>query len=108
MSRDALVVGINRYQWQGLPNLRSPARDAEAIAQILEKSGDFQVQRLPEFLNPFENHAPRIARHKEVTLEHLEAALVQLFNSEAETALFFFSGHGLRKEGETHEGFLAT
>ena len=108
MSRDALVVGINCYQWEGLPNLRSPAKDAEAIAQILEKSGDFQVQRLPEFLNPFENHAPRIARHKEVTLEHLEAALVQLFNSEAETALFFFSGHGLRKEGETHEGFLAT
>ncbi len=108
MSRDALVVGINCYQWEGLPNLRSPAKDAENIAQILEKYGDFQVWRLPEFLNPFENYAPRIARHRGVTLEQLEAALVRLFNSEAETALFFFSGHGLRKEEETYEGFLAT
>ena len=32
MSRDALVVGINCYQYSGLPNLNSPALDAEAIA----------------------------------------------------------------------------
>ena len=32
---DALVVGINTYHWTGLKKLRSPATDAEAIAQQL-------------------------------------------------------------------------
>ena len=36
MARDALVVGINCYQYLGLPNLNSPALDAEAIALSLE------------------------------------------------------------------------
>ncbi len=34
MSRDALVVGINTYNH--LQNLKSPARDAEAVAQSSE------------------------------------------------------------------------
>ncbi len=112
MSRDALVVGINRYQWEGLQNLRAPARDAEAIAQMLEKHGDFRVWRLPEFLNPFENNARRVHWHQEVTLEQLEEAVVRLFKPEgmtvSDTALLFFSGHGLRKERGIPEGFLAT
>jgi len=36
MARDALVVGINCYQYLGLPNLNSPALDAEAIALSME------------------------------------------------------------------------
>ena len=36
MARDALVVGINTYQYSGLPKLNSPALDAEAIALSLE------------------------------------------------------------------------
>ena len=51
MARDALIVGINRYQYQGLPNLNSPALDAEAIAVLLEQYGDFRVTRLPEAVN---------------------------------------------------------
>jgi len=47
MSRDALIVGINSYQY--LNSLKAPASDAEAIAQMLEQNGDFtKVQRLPE------------------------------------------------------------
>jgi hypothetical protein len=46
MIRDALVVGINSYQAEGLSNLQSPAEDAEAIASILEQHGEFNVQKL--------------------------------------------------------------
>ena len=39
MSKDALIVGINNYRYEGLKNLPSPAEDAEAIASILEQHG---------------------------------------------------------------------
>lgn len=112
MLRDALVVGINAYRYDGLQPLRSPAADAEAIAQALETHGEFRVWRLPEVINPFEGNTRRVARRQEVTLETLEASLVQLFKPEGQhfpdTALFFFSGHGLRKQRGIQEGYLAT
>jgi len=110
MSREALVVGINTYQQ--LPSLNASAGDAEAIAQLLEKHGDFRVHRLPAFQDPFDNHAPRVARNQGVSLVELEDALVHLFKPDSrsipDTAVFFFSGHGLRKQRGIQEGFLAT
>jgi uncharacterized protein YjbI with pentapeptide repeats len=110
MARDALVVGINRYQYQGLPNLNSPALDAEAIAVLLEKYSDFRVTRLPEAIN--EEKQPYIAQGLELGLDNLEKALEKLFMPEGrsipDTALFYFSGHGLRKQRGVSEGFLAS
>jgi len=110
MSREALVVGINGYTH--LPALNAPAGDAEAIAQILEQQGDFRVWRLPFFNDPFEGNAHRVARNQMVSLVQLEDALVQLFKPDSksvpDTALFFFSGHGLRKQRGIQEGFLAS
>ncbi|MBE9101768.1 caspase family protein [Vacuolonema iberomarrocanum] len=77
MSREALVVGINSYQH--LPPLNASAGDAEAIAQFLERHGDFRVRRLPQFQDPFEHNAQRVARNQGVSLVQLEEALVQLF-----------------------------
>ncbi len=49
MSRDALVIGINQYVY--LNHLQTPAADAEAIAQLLEKDGNFDViRRFPEMV----------------------------------------------------------
>ncbi|WP_392533733.1 caspase domain-containing protein [Nostoc sp. C117] len=112
MSRDALVVGINKYNFSGLSALRSPANDAEAIAKRLSEAGNFHVQRLPQFLNPFEDDVPQISPNQEIKLADLEKALEKLFYPEGrsipDTALFYFSGHGLRKDGRIKEGFLAT
>ncbi|MDM8557922.1 caspase family protein [Candidatus Parabeggiatoa sp. HSG14] len=48
MSRDALVIGINQYAYpKQLAPLKTPEADVEAIAQLLEKYGDFDVHRLP-------------------------------------------------------------
>jgi len=38
MKRHALVVGINQYPF--LSDLKTPAADAEAIAQLMETYGD--------------------------------------------------------------------
>jgi hypothetical protein len=110
MTRDALVVGINVYTQQSLGNLHAPAEDAEAIAQRLEQYGGYTVRRLPEVQA---ENGIRVGQKTKVTNKELEDALVQLFNpsgqSLPETALLFFSGHGIRKDsGGIQEGFLAT
>lgn len=111
MLRDALVVGINSYQAEGLRNLQAPAEDAEAIALILERHGEFNIQRLPEAIDK-ETQKPYIATTVKLKLADLKKALVQLFKPEGhnlpDTALFYFSGHGLRDTLGIQEGFLAT
>ncbi len=106
MSRDALVVGLNHYQC--LPGLQAPAHDAEAIAQRLGHDGEFRVQRGPEMIV---DGQPCVGQTG-MTLRELEAALVKLFKPNGanvpETALFYFSGHGIQKEAGISEGFLAT
>ncbi|NJL61102.1 MAG: hypothetical protein HC903_03770 [Methylacidiphilales bacterium] len=112
MSRDALVVGINTYSYERLSNLTAPGQDAEAVAKLLEDYGDFNVRRLPVTPDK-ENNIPRVALGRKVTLTQLEDAIAQLFKPEGrnipDTALLYFSGHGLRKSrGGIHQGFLAT
>ena len=111
MNRKALVVGINTYRYKGLNNLKSPAQDAEAVAQLLEKYGDFKVTRLP-LIKDKDNDTVKVDDKTEVTLTEFEDAIAQLFTSEkqpTDTVLLYFSGHGLRKtKGGVQEGFLAT
>jgi WD40 repeat protein/energy-coupling factor transporter ATP-binding protein EcfA2 len=118
--REALVVGINRYpllkdeKSRKPKHLEKPATDAEAIAQMLEKYGNFRVRRLPEnFFQGEYRVDPNPSPQNLVTVPVLEAAIAELFNppgfSLPNTALLFFAGHGLRKEqGGVTEGFLAT
>ena len=117
MKREALVVGINSYPLLSLAlsrdaNLTTPATDAEAIAQLLEKYGQFHVTRLPEIYLEGER---QVDSQGEVITEQLEAAIANLFTppdkiSLPDTALLFFAGHGQRYQhpGEIFEGYLAT
>ena len=107
MSRDALVVGINTYQ--NLPNLQAPAQDAEAVARCLESFGECRVVRLPEAIT---QQKPAISQRGGVTTAMLEAALIKLFKPAGknipQTAIFFYSGHGLQRQAGIQEGYLAT
>ncbi|MDJ0701952.1 MAG: caspase family protein [Leptolyngbyaceae cyanobacterium MO_188.B28] len=107
MSRDALIVGINRYQT--LPALKAPARDAEAIANSLQVHGEFRVQRMPEVIQAGK---PAIGARTAVTSQALEEALIRLFKPKGknipQTAVFYFSGHGIQREAGIREGYLAT
>jgi uncharacterized caspase-like protein len=98
MTRAALVVGINTYTH--FRDLKAPAQDAEAIAHRLQQDGEFKVTRLPEALvKENEQLHPAIGETLAVPQAQLEAALKQLFRSDSaqipDTALFYFSGHGL-------------
>lgn len=107
MSRDALVVGVNAYQ--KLPRLNAPAADAEAIAQMLENHGECRVYRLPEVIQAGK---PAISSQAGVTTQQLETALIRLFKPAGknvpQTAIFYYSGHGLQRHAGVREGYLAT
>ncbi len=118
MNRDALVVGINQYPFlkdtptSKAKHLKTPANDAEAIAQRLEEYGGFRVRRLPETIQEGQRQVTG-ATGALVQADTLEDAIIQLFNpvgeSVPQTALLYFIGHGLRKNrGGVTEGFLAT
>ena len=108
INREALVIGVNQYSF--LEHLKTPARDAEAVAQLLETYGGFRVRRLPA---SYHDGALRVDPNKPLKMSELKAAVAQLFNPEGsnipEAALLFFSGHGLRDSfGGVTEGYLAT
>ncbi len=116
MNRQALVVGINLYPQlkdsSNRPiNLKKPAADAEAIAQLLEIYGNFEVTRFPVIEI---NGSPQIdttPKSRSAKTTALKEAISNLFNPEnniPETALLFFSGHSLQEErGGVKESFLA-
>jgi len=112
MSRNALVVGISSYQH--LHPLKAPVVDATEIAQRLEKDGDFKVQRLPERIIETTDgkKQPSVSATQHVTQRQLMQSLEQLFLPKSqqipETALFYFSGHGLASENGHDKGYLAT
>ncbi|MEM8638219.1 MAG: pentapeptide repeat-containing protein [Cyanobacteria bacterium P01_G01_bin.54] len=112
MSRDALVVGINTYSH--LRDLKAPAIDAEAIAQQLQQDGDFQtIRRLPEaIIQDNDQKQSTIAQTVALSQQQLEAELEQLFlpgsQQAPDTALFYFSGHGLPDTKGYDQGYLAT
>jgi uncharacterized caspase-like protein len=106
MSRDALVVGINTYDC--LPHLTAAATDAEAIAQLLSRHGGFNPWRLPDVVK---EETAQVGRATPVTVRELEEAIERLFLPKSQqlpdTALLYFSGHGLRKNRGVTDGFLA-
>lgn len=107
MSRDALIVGINKYHH--IASLKAPAHDAESVAQCLGQNDNFRVRRLPVKV---EDKQEALSLQQQLTAEDLEDALIRLFTPEGnnypETALFYFSGHGLRRTRGVPEGYLAT
>ena len=112
MKRYALVIGIAEYSTRnGLNNLEKPPSDAEAVARVLEKYGEFQdIKRLPE--NWISRDCCEVGR-TELTSEVLTEALRKFLLEQAANseALIYFSGHGIAvfdRLSEDKEGFLAT
>lgn len=70
MSRDALIVGINSYQY--LPQLKAPVSDAEAMAQRLEQDGEFKVWRRPEYIDQAHGNQPVVSATQSVSQLQLE------------------------------------
>ena len=112
MRIEALVVGINEHVFEPGLNLEAPVKDAEAIAEMLEKYGKFHVQGLPKDYD--ETGRERFISHGLVNRKNLKKKISNLFNPISkneipDVALFFFAGHGhVTAEGGIREGFLVT
>lgn len=91
--RRALIVGINNYPTSPLAGC---VNDANAIATILESNGDgspnFGIRNMT-------------SENVTVTRSVLREAIEQLFSSDSEMALLYFSGHGYIK---STGGYLVT
>ena len=113
--RNALVVGINQYPFLEdattgqAKHLRTPASDAEAIAQLLEADdNNFRVRRFP--CSEIDGKL-QVDPDKLVKAEELSNEITKLFLTEdgRNTALLFFAGHGLPKPlGKLKKILLAT
>ncbi|MGB3615999.1 MAG: caspase family protein [Elainellaceae cyanobacterium] len=107
MSRDALIIGINRYDREALDGLTVPSKDAERVAQMLDQHSAFRITRLPEYTDANGNR--KVGKQTKVTVDDLRTAITHLFTPDGdnipEAALLYFSGHGLR---ENEQGYLAT
>lgn len=92
--KKALIVGIDAYS--NIQPLAGCVNDAIAIANVIEKNGDgspnFSIKQLTS------NDAV-------VDAATLQAAIEELFTGDAETALFYFAGHGFINQ-ETNSGYI--
>lgn len=89
MDRMALVVGVDYYSDQHIQNLSGCVNDAREVARLLKYNGDSSRSRnfdCKELYAIDPSHAVNRAVIKD------EAR--RLFQSKAEIALFYFSGHG--------------
>ncbi|MGK7925124.1 MAG: GAF domain-containing protein [Spirulina sp.] len=107
MTRYALIIGIPEYQ--NFAPLPKTAADAETIAGILERYGDFCVERLPKKVNPQRDDYSLKAGM--VTEEQFWDEL-QTFRERAKQkdALIYFTGHGFTLAGfsRKQKSYLAT
>ncbi|MBE9115991.1 caspase family protein [Lusitaniella coriacea LEGE 07157] len=109
MDRYALVIGISQYQSATLSPLPKAAMDAENVAQLLEKRGNFRVERLPRVWNRSQNRfeVGDLPVTRTEVIDALKTLLLKCAtNSEA---LIYFSGHGFKiyDELDEQQGFLA-
>lgn len=94
--RKALIVGINHYRHG--PSLYGCVDDAHAVKSVLERHADGSVNfdvRLLTGTGPSD----------EVERSQLREQIQTLFAGDAETALFYFAGHG---HIETTGGYILT
>ncbi|UBF24773.1 caspase family protein [Kovacikia minuta CCNUW1] len=110
MARYALVIGIAEYTGS-FKSLETPVNNANAIADLLDRHGDFnQVKRLPFRREQGQKDLGKVIK-KSLTGVELTRELQQfLQDADGSEVLIYFSGHGFTRfdklSGEK-EGFLA-
>ncbi len=82
------MVGIDHYNNDGFDNLHGAASDALQVAHALERNADSSVNfATPRLLTATDPDSA-------VTKRDLKDGVQELFASDSEIALFYFSGHG--------------
>jgi len=110
MARYALVIGVAAYN--NFRNLEKAVTDAEALAQLLERQGNFQeVKRLPAKWLKDESRWV-VGADKKLTGKELGNALRTFLLEQAvkNEAVIYFAGHGFPASScmGVEQGYLAT
>ena len=83
--RIALIAGINYYHHGS--SLFGCVNDAQSVRSVLERNADGSVNFDSKLLCG-------LSETQQVSRSQLKDSIEELFNAEAEIALFYFSGHG--------------
>lgn len=98
--RRALIIGINNYG-VGNKSLEAPANDAQALYDLLQQYGKFDVIRMFPATSSDDEQIWKIDPKKDLKKALLHNEIKNLFLPEhdnvPDVALFYFSGHGKRK-----------
>lgn len=85
--RKALVVGVNQYYKQNIPDLDGPINDARAVVRLLERNEDNSRNFTVKAMYGQQGTAT-------VTRDRLREEVTQLFAGNEDIALFYYAGHG--------------
>lgn len=110
MARYALIIGVAEYTGS-FRSLETPVQNANAIADLLDRYGDFnQVKRLPFRREAGQKDLGKVIR-KSLPNETLVRELQQFLQDvNGSDVLIYYSGHGFTKLDQlshTPEGYLA-
>lgn len=89
MDRIALVVGVDYYSDERIQNLSGCVNDAKEVARLLKRNGDSSRGRNFDCKELYATGSDRA-----VSRAMIKDGARRLFQSKAEIALFYFSGHG--------------
>jgi hypothetical protein len=90
MQRTALVVGIDYYQSDRIPDLKGCVNDAKRVGDLLRRNGDRNQTRNFDVVELFATRDPKQA----LTEQYVKQQIRKLFDGRLDTALFYFAGHG--------------
>ncbi|GAB1544186.1 caspase family protein [Scytonema sp. NUACC21] len=94
-----MLVGVNQYQDERLPNLRYSAVDCQSLAEALTKAAVEFTEKEVKIFHDFAEQLPFLDNVL-ANLQQITAAAKPI-----DTILFYFSGHGMIEEN-SHQGFL--
>lgn len=83
--RKALCIGINNY-YNSQNNLHGCVNDANKVKDLLERNEDGTLN--------FETRLMYTTNKKYITRSELKDAIKELFESDSELAVLYYSGHG--------------
>lgn len=89
MDKMALVVGVDYYSGERIPNLSGCANDAGEVARLLKHNGNSCRSRNFDCKELYATDSSHVVNRAKIKDE-----VSKLFASRAEVALFYFSGHG--------------
>jgi formylglycine-generating enzyme required for sulfatase activity len=111
MAKVALVIGVARYA--NFNNLEKTVKDAGAIAEILEREGNYVIEPLPRKLDAnnesryeFDADPKKEVKYKDL-LSKIKYFLVE--QAKGKDALIYFAGHGFvaKNDADDDIGFFA-